>query len=485
MISGRQALASIDQALNEAHDKIDKVEDQIAEVTAQLVEQQKAEAEDYRALARVRVDGLIDGELNRHLDSAERQVVALFAQRQDAYDGLQAQIRAAEQLRQNLEAERAAQAERVDRAADAVDAADAVTQARLEEEPDYRAQRERAEEVERRAMHADEKATRSEAEQEQKGKSYRDDPLFMYLWQRHYGLPAYDSGGLFRWLDGKVARLIGFADARANFTRLNEIPERLRAHASSLKQRAEAEYVALKSLDEAARERDGIPPLEETLRKEQGALDAIDEKIRRNEADYQSLLSDKADYATGNDDYSLQAIQYLAAEFQRDDLMELRRDALTTPFPDDDIIVGRMLEREHQRHELEATVASFKDTIKHHQKRLAELESLRVDFKRSRYDRAGSTFQDNSLIAMMLGQFLEGMLDRRMLWKVLQEQQRYRPRRSDPTFGSGGFGRGTVWHGGVGDLGDIFGGLGRGGGRIGGGGFGRGGGGGFRTGGGF
>ena len=34
MISGRQALASIDQALNEAHDKIDKVEDQIAEVTA-------------------------------------------------------------------------------------------------------------------------------------------------------------------------------------------------------------------------------------------------------------------------------------------------------------------------------------------------------------------------------------------------------------------------------------------------------------------
>ena len=86
----------------------------------------------------------------------------------------------------------------------------------------------------------------------------------------------------------------------------------------------------------------------------------------------------------------------------------------------------------------------------------------------------------------MLGQFLEGLLDRRMLWKVLQEQQSYRPRRSDPTFGSGGFGRGTVWNGGLGDIGDIFGAIGRGGFGRRGGGFGRGGGGGgFRTGGGF
>ena len=92
---------------------------------------------------------------------------------------------------------------------------------------------------------------------------------------------------------------------------------------------------------------------------------------------------------------------------------------------------------------------------------------------------------------MMLSQFLAGLLDRRMLWKVLQEQQHYRPQRSDPTFGSGGFGRGTVWGGSLGDLpdfGDIIGRIGRGGGgfgRGGGGGFGRGGGGGFRTGGGF
>ncbi len=77
----------------------------------------------------------------------------------------------------------------------------------------------------------------------------------MYLWDRQYGLPGYKACGLTRWLDGKVARLIGFADARANYARLNEIPERLREHAAALKAQAESEFAALKHLDEAARTR--------------------------------------------------------------------------------------------------------------------------------------------------------------------------------------------------------------------------------------
>jgi hypothetical protein len=143
-----------------------------------------------------------------------------------------------------------------------------------------------------------------------------------------------------------------------------------------------------------------------------------------------------------------------------------------------------MLQREDERRQIEASIQVLKGTIAQHQRRLSELEALRADFKRSRYDRAGSTFGDEAMIAMLLGQFLNGLLDRQNLWRILQEQQRYRPQHSDPTFGSGGFGRGTVWGGGVGDLGgmgDIFGGR-RGGGFGGGGGRG---GGGFRTGGGF
>lgn len=476
MISGQQTLASIDQALNEAHAKVDAVEGKIEAINQALVEQQQAQAKDYRDLARARLDLLADTELVKHLDRAEQQVVVLLAQRQQALQTLLEEIHANGQRRTAIEAERRSHAERLDAAVEAVDAAEAVTQARLDADPAYQAQRKRAHEAERTAMHADEKANQSEAEREQKGASYRGDPLFMYLWGRQYGLPDYRAGGLTRWLDGKVARLIGFADARANYSRLNEIPERLREHANGLKSAAEAEFSALEKLDTEARAADGIPPLEERVADEQGKLDAIDQRIAESVSEHQALLGRKAAFAAGEDDHTRSAIEYLAGEFQREDLMELRREALATPYPDDDLIVNRLLQREDQRRQLEASVQGLRETIGQQQKRLAELEALRLDFKRNRYDRAGSTFGDDAMIAMMLGQFLNGMLDRRMLWKVLQQQQRYRPQRSDPSFGSGGFGRGSVWGGGIGD---VIGAPRRGG--FGGGG----GGGGFRTGGGF
>jgi hypothetical protein len=492
MISGRQTLASLDQAVAEERGKTDTVGQRVEALSAALVELRKADAQDYRELAKVRVDLLAGGQLVQHIDQAEQQVLALLESREVAAGELTGRIQAVEGARMTLEVERTAQAKEVARAAEAVDKAEARTQARLDADAAYQAQRERAQEAERTAMHAEEKAASSEQEKEQKGKSYRGDPLFMYLWERNYGLPAYKAHPLVRWLDGKVARLIGFADARANYARLNEIPQRLREHAERVEAAAEAEIQALEDLDTRAREADGIPVLEAQLEHQQAKLDAIDERIEGAEAEHQALLAQKTAFASGDDDHTRKAVEYLAAEFQRNDLMELRREALATPFPEDDLIISRMLQRDDERCATEATIQGLKDTLEQHRKRLAELEAVRTEFKRHRYDRPGSAFSDGALIALMLGNFLNGMLDRQTLWKVLQEQQRFRPQHSDPTFGSGGFGQGTVWGGGVGDLGDlgdIFGHLGRGGlGRRrggGGGGFGGGGGGGFRTGGGF
>jgi hypothetical protein len=483
MISGREALGSIDQTLNQALQQIAAAESEIAAATERLVKQQKAQADGYRELARVRLDRLSDPELVEYLDHSDRQAVALLEARRDAIASLQQQLNDADRIRAQHEAERQHQSVQLDGAVAVVDQAEARTQARLADDPQYVAQRDHAEQAERKALHAAEKAGRSEEEREQKGAAYRQDALFQYLWKRRFGLPEYRAGGLVRWLDGKVARLIGFADARANFSRLNEIPLRLREHADHLRAEADREYAKLKELDEVARAADGIPALEAHVAKEQAVLDQIDERIQQGEQDNQALLREQASFATGDDEFTRRAIEFLSNEFRRDDLMELRRDAVNTPYPEDDVIVSRMLQGEQEHVQLEATIGDLKGLLEQHQQRLQELESLRRDFKRKRFDRVGSEFDKDSIIPLLLGQFLAGMLDRGMLWKVLQEHQRYRPRRSDPGFGSGGFGRGTVWKGGMGDLGDIIGSLGRGG--FGGRGGGHGGGGGFRTGGGF
>jgi chromosome segregation ATPase len=487
MMSGRQTLGKIDQALTEARAQVAEVEARIETVEQQLAGQRRGQVEDYKALARLRLGALADAAMVKRLDQSEQQVAALLSQREVALTQLKEQIRRAESGLRTLESERSALAARVDSAARAVDAAEAGTQARLAADPDYVARRDRATDAERKAAHAAEKADRSEEEREEKGASYREDPLFMYLWTRRYGQPEYRAWGLTRWLDGKVARLIGFAEARANYARLNEIPERLREHAAALQAAAGSELAALKTLDEAARVADGIPALDAQLVEAQAELEAIDRRIAQAQSDLQDLEVRRAFFAAGQDEYSDKALALVASELQRDDLMELRREALATPFPEDDLIVARLLEREDEHSRLDGLLQTLRESLARNRQRLDEVEILRTDFKRHSYDRADSQFGDEAMIIMMLGQFLSGVLDRRNLWRVMQEQQRYRPERSDPGFGSGGFGRGTVWGGGLGDArrpGDIFGGLGRG---SSGGGPGKRGrsSGGFRTGGGF
>ncbi|MEJ2358872.1 MAG: hypothetical protein P8Y13_12475 [Deinococcales bacterium] len=71
------------------------------------------------------------------------------------------------------------------------------------------------------------------------------------------------------------------------------------------------------------------------------------------------------------------------------------------------------------------------------------------------------------LVATVLANVIGGMLNQGALWRVLEQQRRFQPPRTNTTFGSGGFGRGSPWGGVLKPPGGGF----RGGGRMGGGGF--------------
>ena len=489
MISGRNTLGVIDDSLNNERSSVDSAERRIAEVSKQLLGQQQVHIQDYRELARLRVDMMDKGNMTASIDVVTKQVAAALEARKSARTELDARIIKLQDEHAALEVERENQHQELEKAAEALDVAEAATQARLDVDSDYLAQEQRVQEARRIAMHADDKATHSEQEQDDKGQSYRDDVLFMYLWKRHYGTSQYRAWPLTRWLDSRVAHLVGFSDARANYARLQEIPLRLREHADQIKQAAEAAFNELRELDEVARREDGIIELEAARDMEQAALEAIDTRIEEAGERHEQLLERKDDFAAGEDDGYRKVIDYVTSELRRDDVRELRRDAMATPYPDDDLVVNRLFEREQDVQELEISLNELKGALRKQHKKLQELESLRYDFRRRRYDQAGYSFSDGALIAAMLSNFINGRLDRNSLWRVLEQQQRYRPQRTDPTFGSGGFGQGTVWGGRRGGLGGVFGGgrgssrrgttLGRGRGSFGSGG------GGFRTGGGF
>ena len=77
MISGRQALGSIDQALEQVHRQVSDLQNEVGESSERLLALNKEQAQDYRELARVRLGQLSRDMLIHDLDHAEQQMKAL------------------------------------------------------------------------------------------------------------------------------------------------------------------------------------------------------------------------------------------------------------------------------------------------------------------------------------------------------------------------------------------------------------------------
>lgn len=446
-LSGSQALSSITQAVKEEQERTRKLDAQLSSANEELAKLDLQRNQQLQELARLRLDFLDSDDVVTRLDDADQQAMALLRQRQQETQALQAALDEVEAQRSTLETSRSDLQNQLTAAAQAIDDAEVTAQERLAGDETYQQQVRRATEAERVAVHADEKATQSEQEQGAKSKSYRADPLFMYLWARKYGTSEYTGRGLIRWLDGKVARLIGYSDARANFARLTELPLRLREHADRVGEKADAEFEELKRLDEQSLVAAGVPELEEAHDRIAEQIEDVDKQIGASAAAGQAKLAELETFAKGQDETYKLALGYLSSEFGRDDVKALRRDATATPSPEDDVIVARLLDLAVARERLGDTVDELKDVAEANRERLGELEEIRREFASRNYDAPGSTFANDNVFGTVLSQLLRGALTTEAFWRVLQQQRSYNPPRSDPTFGSGGFGRGTIWGG--------------------------------------
>lgn len=489
MTSGRAALGTIQSAITQEQQRTRELEQRLSETSERLAELDVGRGESLEALARLRLQHLESQAPAERIAAADARVLAMLERRRAQIEALQAALEGLEREIDEHQAERERRADELEEAESELDEAEAATQARLDADPEYRAVRERAEAAARTAQHAADNAARSEREREHKERAYHDDPLFMYLWRRRFGTQDERSGRFTRRLDRLVARHIGYAAAAANYARLQELPLRLREHADAVEVQAEEAHAALARLDGAAREADGVKAVEQARDEAAEALITVDERLEAFARELADGFEKLERVARGEDEAYREALAFLASELGRDDLQALRQQALATPFPDDDAIVARLLDLERERQTAEASLRELKELAARKRERLRELEQLRIDYTRRRLDQPGTTFADGALVMTMLGQFLQGAMTRDALWRILEQQRRVAPQRSDPTFGSGGFGRGSPWtSGGQLPRGPTAPRLPRTGGSFGGGGFrtgGRIGGGGFRTGGKF
>jgi hypothetical protein len=438
MISGRQALATVEQTIAQARREEARLDSALREATGEAVRLRAARMAAFRELAKVKLDTLASAGVAQELDAAERRALAIMEQGRRAAADFAKRREQAERSLEQSESEREARAAELDEALAALSELRAQVEAQTRVSPEWAAARARMDELGRMTEAAEKKTAQAEADREEKRKPYESDPLFMYLWDRRFSTAEYSAGRFVRFFDRRVAKLVGYDKARASYAMLNAIPTRLREHAARLREELQGARARLTAIERDALEKSGAQPLEARVRERNAAFDAADRKLANARAELDKIeQAGRNGVASGEASYA-QAIELLASADAAQDLRSLYREAAQTPDPTDEAILKRIESTENAIGRAEKETGAIRREMQELARRRKQIESERDEFRRRGYDDPFGSFGNERVLASVLGGILGGVLQGTVLRDVLNNGYRRQPGPWDSDFGGGG-----------------------------------------------
>jgi len=437
VISGRQALSTIEEAVGQLRGDESRLDAALQTASDQAARLRAERMEAFRDLARLKLDALTRDAVVGELDAAERRALDLLSQRRHALERLASDRQAAAAAVAAAEAERHARAEALEKALQALADKRAEVEARARD-AEWATQRSRIEAAASVAAEAEKKAVQAEADREEKRKPYESDPLFMYLWNRRFGTAEYRAGPFVRFFDRKVARLVGYDKARANYVMLNEIPRRLKEHAERVRAEIEPEQARLRAVERAELVKAGVETLERQAAEAKARLDEAERALARTKAVLaESDREHDAAVTIGDDPVYRQAVELLATADARQDLHELYREAMRTPSPKDEAIVRRIEATEQAIGAAEQEMGAIRRRMQEIAERRVAIEHERDEFRRRGYDGPRGSFGNEQILGQVLGGVLGGVLSSTVLRDVFRDNYHRSGGPWDSDFGGG------------------------------------------------
>jgi hypothetical protein len=463
MISGQQALRFIDQAVGQIRGQESSFQAALAQAADQAARLRAERTQALRQFAAVRLDALARERLVSELAFAERKALETIAAGERAAEKRASERAALAARRESAAEERYAKADAYADELAALEDFQAGVEPGVRRSPEWIAANDALARARTVAEEADRKAGVAEADRDEKRKPYEADSLFMYLWKRGFGGSGYRANPLTRWLDGKVAALVRYQDARPNFAMLNEIPLRLREHAQRCAQAVEAERERIAEIELAALRTAGIAPFEARVERARAAAQAADAALAEIDAALARLDAEMAERPA--EAIFEQAVDVLLKADAQQTVDGLYRAARQTRTRADDTIVDRVVEIDRAIARLEDEKRDLRKKAQEAAARRAATERERDSFRRRGWDSPYGEFRNEHVIGQVLGGLIKGGIQGAILGDVLRDNYRERRPRADSTFGgSGGFNLpfprggsgGGGWLGGGGGGGDGF-----------------------------
>jgi chromosome segregation ATPase len=432
MQTGRQTLAGIEEALGDIKAQEASLARELEGTNRERVGLVAERLEALRRLAAIRArDAMADGVIDE-ADNLTHQVRGILEARLTTITSLEDRQRKAEAARAAHIARQDEQTRRIADLEERLDRFGAEAREELQRDARYRELTDSHAALSATLDKALEKADQVTRDEHEKGLPYRSDPLFMYLWGRKWGTSGYQAGGLVSMLDGWVAGLVRYPDARANYALLTEIPVRLRAHAEDVRKHVQEVKTAIDEL-EAQRTRDlaGADLIAE-LKRERERQTELNQQLEKITSELSEAGGQLKIYAKGEDQSFIAAVAAYASFLEREPLRRLMGDAAATETKEDDQVVEKVRDIAASLDKIEAANVSRRRRLDQLSERKLELQRLASNFRRQRYDDVGSEFGDNPRVEDLLQMLLRGAITAAEYWVRMQQQQSWRHRPADP-----------------------------------------------------
>lgn len=428
-INGRDALSSLENAISGVRTNETRLTEVLRSAAAEAERLRFDLAESFKALALVRLDALLRNQVVGGLDAAERRALDLMRSHKAKLDQILVRCGGAQSALVSAEEEHRQRMVSVSEAREPIAALQARVEAEMASDPGWLAQKAALDNAIEVATAAEEKAKVSEADRDEKRKPYEADPLFMYLWERKFGTAAYTASNIVRYLDRRVASLVGYDTARPNYMLLNEIPDRLREHAAASLAKARSADEVLEQIERVALTNAGIEPLEAVLAQRLEALKVASDRLTAAQRMMASFEDERARLQSEGDQRAHgEALNVLTQALAQENLQTMYQEARQTPTPEDDRLVQKIELTQTAIARAEADVAKIREEARETARRRGELENVRDQMRSRRYDRHNSQFEldGGDVLGGLIGGILGGVLQSRDLWEALEKAHRKR-----------------------------------------------------------
>jgi hypothetical protein len=429
MISGRDALATIEQTIAKARSNEGQLDAALRSAEEEAARLRADRSAAFRQLARIRLDAFVQEgpeqpALIQQLDNAERRALDLVKDRSFELKQQAVTRKSLFDVVQTTEAERHKRAEVLEQALAGLEGVRRAAEPKIRASAAWKAQQAKIAAAETIADESDKKAKQAEDDRITKGKPYEEDPLFMYLWKAKFGTAEYEARFLTKFFDRMIARKVGYPDARANYSMLNEIPLRLREHAERRKLAIETERQGLAQAESAALSEVGAGDLVAKVEKARQALIEVERDLSGKKRKLEEFETETA--AAAEDPAYEQAISILAEADSREDVRELYADASCTRTKDDDKAVRQIEGIEQKLAKAEGQIDQIRAEARDLARRRADIERERDNFRNRGYDNPYGGFKNEGMLGSILGGLLQGAVQGAILRDALKDGYRQR-----------------------------------------------------------